>query len=990
MQLIVHRTQLIVHHMQLIILSSSYIYAAHRTQLIVRSSSYIIRSSSYIIRSSSYTARRMQLIVRSSAYAAHCTQLIVHHTQLIVRSSSYIIRSSSYTAHRTQLIVHRTQLIVHSSSYIVCSSSYIIRSSSYAAHRTHLIVRSSSYIIRSSSYAAHRTSYAAHRTSYAAYRTSYAAHHTQLIVHHTQLIVHHTQLIVHSSVRSSSYIIRSSSYTARRTQLIVRSSAYAAHRTQLIVYRTQLIVHHTQLIVHHTQLIVRSSSYIIRSSSYTAHHTQLIVHHTQLIVQSTQLIVHHTQLIVHRTQLIVHHTQLIVHSSSYAAHRTSYAAHRTQLIVHHTQLIVHHTQLIVRSSAYTLIVRSSSYIIRSSSYIVRRSSYAAYCTQIIIRSLLYADHSTSCDSLTCVTDYLEHISCTWRVSVPPEPGMSYHLTAASPDEEISCNLAVTSCSDGAGDLTEYTCKLHEESGITMQNYTISIRTKSRGHETNIDTCPYFDTAQNIKLLAPFNLTVSHAAPCGMYNFTWQIAYDEMSYIEDFDYELRFKRTPDSWEPKKVKRLTNNQQLLQLVASELVSGTEHSAQVRTLPATGSGYTGTWSDWSPPITWSTARCDPDLDQIFQLPLLCALVSMLIVVVVIVTLNVPQRLWKKLWVMTPNPAPFFNPLFSDHGGNFTSWVNAQHPDALYEVNEKSAMVLEMGDLVQVYDGPIALEKALMGLKPWDKQSDIHSSWQALCGPTYCPSSQSRGQFGNIIQQWKDKSYGRVSIDTVTVSGEVGACCSQCSYRCRPPYLTQCKSQAGTDNPDEQDYPSSKQLLSHLQPVSTGAGQHDHSTTPLNMMSRLQSSDGHGGTSAHVLDLQCLNVVDWAAENEPFPLNDGEDASWDDGNVDEAGSWSDGSLDNISSCSRLEADPGYPKMSLDLDTVDSGFMEIDTDSMTTVDCGYKSNAGTEGVVRAEHGQEPSDSSPVHCEQEEQYYRSYVKQWAKSTPTCTDGSSHQ
>ncbi|XP_078096474.1 interleukin-21 receptor-like [Mustelus asterias] len=615
-------------------------------------------------------------------------------------------------------------------------------------------------------------------------------------------------------------------------------------------------------------------------------------------------------------------------------------------------------------------------------------------TTVLLLLCRQAQCTTGCDALTCVTDYLEHITCIWRVAEPHEPGVSYHLTAVSQDEEISCNLSMMSCSDGDKGLTEYKCKLYQEMGITMENYTISIKSNSKGDEKFIETCPYFDTTQNIKPLAPFNLNVSYVAPCETYNFIWQIVYTEDAYLDNFEYELRYKKKEDSWERQEVKWIRNDQTTFPLVASELVSDTEYSAQIRCCPAENSGYVGTWSDWSPPVKWKTAVCKTDLGQISWLPFLYCVIPILIGIVVFVTLNIPQRLRKKLWVITPNPAPFFKPLFVDHGGNFTSWVNAQHPDALYEVNEKNVMVLEKGDSVQVYDDPIALEKKLMkGLKPWDKQTEIHSSWQALCGPSSCVSSHSGGQFGNNIQQWKDKSYGQVSIDTVTVTDEVVPCCSQCSYKCKstkPPYLTQCNSNSDADNSSEKNYSIGNQLFSHLYPVTPEAPQNCDNTTPLNtMMSLLQSSGAQERTSGNVLDLHCLNVTDWGPENEHFPLNYDEDASWNDRNVSESGSWSDGNLDTISSCSRLEPDLGYPKISLDLDTVDSGFAETDTDSMSAGDSGYKTNADTGGIIKAEQEQEPDDNSSANSEQEEQYYRSYVKQWARSTSTYTDCSSH-
>ncbi|XP_060696707.1 interleukin-21 receptor-like [Hemiscyllium ocellatum] len=593
--------------------------------------------------------------------------------------------------------------------------------------------------------------------------------------------------------------------------------------------------------------------------------------------------------------------------------------------------------------------------------------------------------TTGCDGLTCVTDYLEHITCTWKVPVPLEPQVSYHLTAASMDEEISCILDQIPCSDGDNGLTEYKCKLYEKDGITVDNYNMSIKAKHRGDEKYIEICPYFDITQNIKPLPPFNLNVSYVSPCELYNFTWQIAYDEMDYLDDFEYELRYKRKEDSWEQQKVKRIRNNQRVFALVASELDSSTEHSAQIRSRPAENSDYTGTWSDWSPKVKWKTAQCKTPL-QVQWLPIICGLIPTMVLLVAVLKFNVPQRLWKTVWVMPPNPAPFFQPLFKDHGGNFTSWVNAPRQDAFYEVNEKNVMVLEKGDSVQVYTEPVALEKPLkMGLKTWDKQSEIHSSWQALCGPSPCHSSQSRGQFGNNMQRWKDKSYGQVSINTVTVTDEVASCCSQCSYKCkstRLPYLTQCNSNSTVDNSNEQDYPTSNQQFHHLLPVTSETSQHCDNA-PLNtMMPLLQYACAHEEKSEDTLDLQCLNMTDWGQENEPFSLNDGEDVSWNDRNIGEGGSWSDGSLDTLSACSRLEPDLGYPKISLDLDTVDSGFTETDTDSMTAVDSGYKTNINMVGIINAEHKQELDNNSPVNSEQEEQYYGSYVKQWAKSTST--------
>lgn len=550
-------------------------------------------------------------------------------------------------------------------------------------------------------------------------------------------------------------------------------------------------------------------------------------------------------------------------------------------------------------------------------------------------------------------------------------------------EAISCSLMATSCSDGGKGFAECSCQLYQFYGISHDRYSMNMMTKSKEVVNSSVDCPDFNATKHIKLIAPFNLNVSHVPPCGTYNFTWQVVYDGQ-YIDKYEYELRYERMQDNSELQKVKYKRDHQQFLQLDSSELVGGKEHVAQVRSRPALDTGYHGTWSDWSPPVKWRTDLCKPDLVPDAQMLIVCGVIAMTFVFVTVMIINKRERLWRKLWVITPDPEPFFKPLFLEHGGNFTKWVNARYPDALYDVSAKNAMMLEKSDAVQVYDGRYALDKAsTMGLKPKEKQSDIHSSWQALCGPCSCTSAHSRGQFGSNNQQWKDKSYGQVSIDTVTVTDE--SACSRCKQKdnpVRPPYTTQCNSNPVQETPNGQDYPPSRQYFNQLHPLTPGTPELGANASPLNeMMSLLRPFAGPDPTGGDVLDLQCLNISDWDPENETFSLN-GEGASWADRNVSEDGSWSGGSLDAISSCSRLEPDLAYPKILLDLDTVDSGFTETDPCFMTPGDLECNDELRADGV---EFGKEPDDNSLSNSEEGQQYYRSYVKQWVKSPTTAVN-----
>ncbi|XP_062913447.1 interleukin-21 receptor-like [Mobula hypostoma] len=599
-----------------------------------------------------------------------------------------------------------------------------------------------------------------------------------------------------------------------------------------------------------------------------------------------------------------------------------------------------------------------------------------------------AQCTTICDSLVCVTDYKDYITCTWRVEAPLKPDVSYKLSANTEDYSLSCNLNATECSNEGKSFAVCSCQLYEDMGITSENYTMTISSKSQGTEISRAKCPDFYTSVNIKPIAPFNFTVSHIAPCEAYNFTWKIVYDEMDYINEFEYQLRYRRMQDSWELQKDKFKRSDQTFLQLVALELAEDTEHVAQIRSQPAVDPVYKGTWSDWSPLLKFRTDVCKTNSKQISLISIVCAALTAFFIFI-FVMINKSNRLWKKLWIISPDPAPFFKPLFAEHGGNFTKWVNARYPDVLYEVSEKNAMVLEKGDTVQVYDKLSTLDKtSMMGLMPREKQPDFHSSWQALGDPSTCTSAHSRGQFGNNIQKWRDKSYGQVSIDTVTVTNESN--CSYCKYKSKPsraPYMTQRNSNPARENSNVQDYPPTSQFFTHLHLLTSGVlPPCNDATPPTDIMSLLQSSGALDRADGNVLDLQCLNIGDWDLENETLSLND-EEASWADRNVGEGGSWSDGSLDAISSCSRPEPDLGYPKISLDLDTVDSGFTENDPYFMSTVDLACNNSMEADG---ADGGKESDDNSLANSEELTQYYRSYVKQWVKSPDTGADCNTQE
>lgn len=212
------------------------------------------------------------------------------------------------------------------------------------------------------------------------------------------------------------------------------------------------------------------------------------------------------------------------------------------------------------------------------------------------------------------------------------------------------------------------------------------------------------------------------------------------------------------------------------------------------------------------------------------------------------------------------------------------------------------------------------------------------------------------------EDQSYGHLSIDTVTVADEFTSCNCQCScnhvYR-EHEHTYKEDNSAGEPaypkvNMDEEDRTISSDL--HLADLTTqdkilasGSVSTDHlrsTSVPVNE----QGERGVEGGVGSILEALCLQPHQWDLENSgSLPSPDGESVSY-----------SEGSYDFFPHNTRPS--DSYPLICVDLDTIDSGF--VDSDCGSPVDCAFGQNSQT-------------ICGPIPLEQEGQDFpRSYVKQW--------------
>lgn len=210
------------------------------------------------------------------------------------------------------------------------------------------------------------------------------------------------------------------------------------------------------------------------------------------------------------------------------------------------------------------------------------------------------------------------------------------------------------------------------------------------------------------------------------------------------------------------------------------------------------------------------------------------------------------------------------------------------------------------------------------------------------------------------QDRSYGHLSIDTVTVADEFTSCNCQCNcnrvYRGHE-HSSEEESSAGENgypkvNIDDEDRRISSDL--HLAVLSTqdkilasGSVSTDHLRS-ISVPAHRQVEGALEGRVGSILEALCLQHDQWDLENPgSLPSPDGESVSY-----------SEGSCDFFPHVAR----PGdsYPLICVDLDTIDSGF--VDSDCGSPVDCEFEQN-----------GQTNCASIPL---EQEDLPRSYVKQW--------------
>eukprot|EP00062_Callorhinchus_milii_P019940 gi/632975051/ref/XP_007904012.1/ PREDICTED: interleukin-9 receptor-like [Callorhinchus milii] len=194
--------------------------------------------------------------------------------------------------------------------------------------------------------------------------------------------------------------------------------------------------------------------------------------------------------------------------------------------------------------------------------------------------------------------------------------------------------------------------------------------------------------------------------------------------------------------KKFKEVTTHHMTIE--GFELQLNTVYVASVRCKPNKVDPYRGQWSTWSTECEWSTetdtgagspTRGDwSHLMLVLFIPLsLAALIS------IILYFKIPSRFVGKInqvVIHVPNPAAFFQPLYTEHNGNFKDWVESGGSVTMAAVPAEGKRPLESELPVSVLDSQ---PKAMSSVTSWTLLPTGKCCSEAELGDGDCPCSQS-----------------------------------------------------------------------------------------------------------------------------------------------------------------------------------------------------------------------------------------------------------
>ncbi|KAK5922047.1 hypothetical protein CgunFtcFv8_019352 [Champsocephalus gunnari] len=306
-----------------------------------------------------------------------------------------------------------------------------------------------------------------------------------------------------------------------------------------------------------------------------------------------------------------------------------------------------------------------------------------------ISSILTVTSCIGVDGYSCVSSYWDTVTCVVNITGIPvgQTNTSYNLTFTDTDPDPEgptdhCPLVERKHT--------YSCVCKVTEGLYIGGdyyYDIALCHESGCHPVT----QTFNPSDHIQPTPPHKPEVEETPET--FNITWISGYEDHMYLKTvFDFELLLQRS-QSTESKTLKA-TSQKMYEPIPRSELKPGATYCIKVRS-KTNHADYDGIWSKWSPSTCWKT-EAEEEQDNTLVI-LIKSLVPLCVAVGVMLFLlySPTARMKIKTLSHTPSPAPFFQPLFQQHGGNLQEWLS---PKGKYVLAYKTEEILTTDDVIVV----------------------------------------------------------------------------------------------------------------------------------------------------------------------------------------------------------------------------------------------------------------------------------------------------
>ncbi|XP_040296601.1 interleukin-21 receptor [Bufo bufo] len=509
--------------------------------------------------------------------------------------------------------------------------------------------------------------------------------------------------------------------------------------------------------------------------------------------------------------------------------------------------------------------------------------------------------SLCCQDLLCYVDFIDTLTCEYRKDKDLNSSVSHSLSANWTFEEWNDTCLLDECEKNH----KYICTIDMEDFTVDGMCIVTIITKNNGRYHSKQICQPFNIGNKFKPVPPFNLTVSLSEN---YNISWNTLYDNHDTRGgELAYELSYKKDGESWLNQKTIQVLEDEKHVVLLRSSFQAGEQYVARIRTQPKIylSDIYQGHWSDWSTSIMWRTPANDQTVKM--QIGMISGMIAILAFLGILMTcFRYSPLIWKKVWVLVPDPEPFFKPLYKGHQGDFKSWLGPHYTPFPIIPREGGSIYPEVLEI------------------------DCHSA---------CNNMEIKKQFLPKLYLTEKNQICRTCGCTTENP------CSQC---CPPCIASTTTTTDGTMNEEDRSrdygYPS----------VNLDSGNMlDREPSPQStIMLKFGLPQDFLRSSMNMLSLVSIPPEQWELQESP--------SQEDDENV----FYNDDNYNSLSPDSGNSGNFGYPRICLDMDTIDSGF--VDSECGSPVD----SNFGTNYIPTKPLNPDPYSEEDEICE------RNYVQQW--------------